>query len=179
MQPNEGPAYRRPARILHWLVAVLVILNIPGGILMTRLDGGALQDFVFNNHRSIGFVVLVLALVRLAYRLTHAPRPLPESMPALQRFAAEAVHWALYGFMILTPIVGWLATNAYGAPISIFGLFELPVLVAKDEALSKILFGAHAALGVAFAAAVLAHVGAALFHTFVQKDGIIDRMWPI
>lgn len=175
----EHSAYGRPARVLHWLLAVLIVGVVIGGIVMVKLESGPLQNTIFNAHRSLGFVVLVLALARLAYRATHAPKPLPDSIPAIQRFAAETVHWGLYGLMITVPLLGWVGTNAFGAPIPIFGLFELPVLVGKDEAMSKMLLGAHVLVAFAFVAGIALHVGAALFHTIVKKDGVIWRMWPI
>lgn len=175
MQSAATDRYARPARILHWTIAVLVIANIAGGFLIGNVEG---LHTVYDLHRSTGFLILVLALLRLAYRLTHRPPPLPGHLPFVQRLAAETVHWALYGFMIVTPIVGWAASNAFGATVTVYWLFELPNIVAKDEATFKLLLGAHKLLGIGFALAILAHVGGALFHTIVQKDGIMQRMWP-
>ncbi|MEJ1159221.1 cytochrome b [Prosthecomicrobium sp. N25] len=176
MEAVESDRYRRPARVLHWLIAVLVIGNIIGGFVIANVEG---VDTIYNLHRSTGFLIMVLAILRLLYRLTNPPPPLPTHMPALQKFAAEVVHWALYGFMIVTPIVGWAASNAFGAQVSIYWLFELPAIVGKDEALFKSLIAAHQWLGIGFLLAILVHIGGALFHTVVQKDGILARMWPV
>ncbi|MFK8250431.1 cytochrome b [Ancylobacter terrae] len=176
--PDIPAGYRRPARLLHWLIAIIVIGLIPVGITMGNLDGGPLQDRLYDLHRSFGFTVLVLAALRLAYRLSHTPPPLPASVPAPLRVAAGVVHATMYALLLATPIIGWLATNAYGAPISVFGLFELPVLVAKNEATADVLFAIHRALGLAFGALILLHVGAAIGHALVFRDGVLHRMWP-
>ena len=179
MPPADPPRYGRVARILHWVVAVLVIGAVAAGLTMVRIGDGPLQNGLFDNHRAVGFVVLVLVVLRLVWRLGNRPPKLTAAIPFWQRAAAAVVHWSLYALLILTPLVGWIATNAYGAPIGIFGLFELPVLVAKDEALSKVLFGLHETLGLVIAGLVGLHVAAALYHQFVRKDGLIGRMWPI
>lgn len=176
--PDIPAGYRRPARLLHWLIAIIVIGLIPVGITMGNLDGGPLQNRLYDLHRSFGFTVLVLAVLRLAYRLTHRPPPLPSSVPASLRLAAAIVHATMYALLFATPIIGWLATNAYGAPISVFGLFELPVLVAKNEATAEFLFGIHRAFGLAFGALILLHIGAAIGHALVLRDGVLHRMWP-
>jgi cytochrome b561 len=140
-------AYTPTARVLHWIVAVLVIGLIVVGILMGNLDSGPLQDRLYNLHRSTGALVLVLALIRLGYRMTHPPLPLPATVPASQRLAAESMHWALYVLLIVQPLVGWAATSAYRAPIIIYGLFELPPILPVNQPLSEQLFFVHRGLG--------------------------------
>lgn len=176
---DDPMRYTRVARALHWLIALLVLSAIPAGLAMVRIGSGPLQDWLFDFHRSLGFVVLVLIVVRIVWRLGHRPPPLPAGTPALQAVAAHVVHGALYLLLLIAPIVGWLATNAYGAPIAVFRLFELPVLIGKDEAVSKLLFGLHEVLGIAIAALVVVHIAAALFHQLVVRNGLIRRMWPI
>lgn len=177
-EPTTIATYRHPARLLHWLIALIVIGMIPVGIIMGNLDGGPLQDRLYDLHRSFGFVVLLLAIARLAYRLGHAPPPLPATVPPLLRAAAMTVHAALYVLLFVTPIIGWLATNAYGAPITVFGLFQLPVLLAKNEPTALFLFSIHKALGLAFGALIIVHIGAAFAHAALFKDGVLQRMWP-
>lgn len=172
----DEPAYTGIARGFHWIMAVLIILLIPGGIMLEHLPEGTIQNTAYNMHRSLGFVVLVLAVLRLGYRLTHRPKPLGPEIAAWQKGVSHAVHWALYLLMIAQPIVGWVATNAFGAPITVFGLFELPMLVAKTESLVKPLFGLHKLMGVSMGALILMHVGAAFMHLIVHKDGVMQRM---
>jgi cytochrome b561 len=169
-------AYTPTARALHWIVALLVIGLIVVGILMGNMDSGPLQDRLYNLHRSTGALVLVLAIIRLGYRLTHPPLPLPAEMPASQRLAAESMHWSLYALLIVQPLIGWAATSAYRAPIIIYGLFELPPILPVNQPLSEQLFAVHRALGFVMAALVLGHAGAALYHHFVQRDRVLMRM---
>lgn len=173
---TSAPAYTATARLLHWLTAALVLALIPIGIVMAQLESGPLQDRLYNLHRSTGALVLPLAIIRLLYRFTHPPLPLPAEIPALQRLAAESVHWGLYALLIVQPLIGWAATSAYRAPIIVYGLFELPPILAQNQPLSEQLFTVHRVLGIAMAALVCAHVGAALFHHFVRRDRVLMRM---
>jgi cytochrome b561 len=122
---TAAPAYTLTARTLHWLTATLVLLNLPLGLVIANNWGGPLQDQLYDLHRSIGALIIPIILVRLLYRLGHAPAPLPDDIPALQQFAANATHWALYGLLIVQPFLGWIGTSAYRAQIVVFGLFEL------------------------------------------------------
>jgi cytochrome b561 len=166
------------ARFLHWTVAACVLVMIPVGILMIRIPGGTLQNVFYTVHRSLGVLVLALMLVRLAYRLVHgAPAPEP-TLNAAQRIGSHLVHLALYALLIAQGIIGWVATSAYGAAISFFGLFTVPALVGKDEALSKPLFTVHEIIGLVIAALLVMHIGAALYHHFIRGDGVLRRMLP-
>jgi cytochrome b561 len=169
------PAYTPIARTLHWLTAVLVLGLIPVGIIMHNMEASPLQDRLYNLHRSTGTLLLPLAVIRLLYRWTHPPLPLPD-MPALQRFAAESTHWGLYALLIVQPIVGWAATSAYRAPIIVYGLFELPPILPVNQPLSERLFAVHRWLGILMALMIIAHIGAALFHHFVNRDRVLMRM---
>jgi cytochrome b561 len=173
---QASAAYTPTARILHWIVALLVIGLIVVGMLMGNMASGPLQDRLYNLHRSTGALVLVLSIIRLWYRWTHPPLPLPAHMPAFQRLAAESVHWMLYALLIVQPLIGWAATSAYRAPIIIYGLFELPPILPVNQPLSEQLFFIHRGLGFVMAALVLGHAGAALYHHFVQRDRVLMRM---
>src|SRR5262245_52706130 len=85
------------ARVLHCLPAALVLILLVLGVVIVNEWGGRLQDPLYDLHRSIGATVLLLIIVRLGYRLTHPPLPLPDDISPLQRTAAHATHWALYG----------------------------------------------------------------------------------
>lgn len=175
MTPAYG-GYRFPAKLFHWTIAVLVLGMIPVGISLDYLPKGPIQDWFYALHKSTGFIVLVLMVGRLAYRLTHRP---PPSEPTLERWqigASHAVHWSLYAILLIMPFFGWAGSNAFGAPVHVFGLFTLPDLVAKDEDFAKTLLGIHAFLGLTAAALVSIHIGAALHHRFVKKDAVLARM---
>ena len=177
MVDGKAPlAYSLTARVLHWITALLVLVLLPLGVVIANEWGGRLQDALYNLHRSIGATVLLLVIVRLGYRLTHPPLPLPDDISPMQRTAALTTHRTLYGLLIVQPLVGWLATSAYGASIRVFGLFELPPIWYQQRALSDQLFVVHSALAVIIACLVATHVGAALHHHFVRRDCVLMRM---
>ena len=166
------------AKLMHWVIAACVLFIIPAGIAMANLPDGDLKNALYTLHRSTGVLVLALMLIRLAYRLINGvPGPEP-TLNSLQRVVSGIVHLALYGLLIAQPIIGWVATSAYGAQISVFGLFTLPAIVAKDEALAKPLFQVHELIGFAIAGLLVMHIGAALFHYFIRRDGVLQRMLP-
>ena len=136
---SNEQGYSFAARVLHWITAVIVIGMIPAGIYMANASPGPTQDLLFHLHRSFGVVLLPIVLARLAYRFTHPPPPLPNDIPAVQRSAAHAVHYALYALLIVQPIVGWIATSAYRAPIP--GVLDLHA--AADLARGPRLLRAH------------------------------------
>jgi cytochrome b561 len=170
------PAYTPTARVLHWLIAALVLLMVPLGIVIANEWGGPVQEPLYNLHKSIGAVLLPLVVVRLAYRLTHPPLPLPADIPALQQSAAHATHWTLYGLLIVQPVVGLVATSAYPAPVPIFGLFELPPVWPENRPLSDRLFALHRWMGIAIGVIAAMHISAALHHHFLRRDKVLMRM---
>jgi cytochrome b561 len=175
---TESGVYSGFARFLHWTIAACVLTIIPIGILMNRIPGGVVQNVFYTVHRSLGVLVLVLMLVRLLYRMFNGvPAPEP-TLTAFQRVVSHLVHLALYALIIAQGLIGWVATSAYGAAISFFGLFTVPALVAKDPDLSKPLFTVHEVLGFTIAALLVMHIGAALYHHFVRHDGVLGRMLP-
>lgn len=174
--PGAERGYTLPARVLHWLTAIIVIGLIPAGIYMANAGPGPTKDLLYNLHRSFGFVLLPIVLLRLTYRVIVPPPELPADIPPLQQLVAHATHWALYALLIIQPIVGWIATSAYRAPISVFWLFELPPIWAQNRTFSENMFLVHRVLGLTIAALALAHIGAALYHHFVRKDGVLIRM---
>ena len=174
--PASTPAYTVTARTLHWITAVLVLIQIPLGILIVFAELGAWKDPLYNLHKSIGATLIPIVLFRLYYRLTHPPVPLPPDIPEHQRLAAEGLHWTLYAVLVVQGMLGWIATSAYPAPIPVFGLFEMPHIWREDRALSDQLFFFHRWLGIALAFLLVGHIGAALFHHFGRKDRVLMRM---
>ncbi|MEP9354087.1 cytochrome b [Xanthobacter sp. KR7-65] len=159
-------------------MAILVILVIPAGFTMMNIDSGPTQDRLFDLHRSIGFTILCLAVVRVVVRILNPPPPPPEGMPKLMWTVAQIVHYALYVLIFVMPVLGWLASNAFGSAVSVFGLFTLPTIVGKDDALADLFGEWHARLGFVMTALVLMHIGAGLFHGVLRRDGVLSRMWP-
>jgi cytochrome b561 len=170
------PGYTPVARLLHWTVAVLVLLMVPVGIVIANEWGGPAQQFLYNLHKSIGATLIPIVIVRILYRLNNPPPPLPTDIPAIQRLAAVTTHWMLYALILIQPIVGYIMTSAYPAPVPFFGLFNLPAIWPADRALSERLSVVHLYIGIAIAVVAAMHIGAALYHHFVRKDRVLMRM---
>lgn len=173
---GAAATYSFNARVLHWLTAALVLTLIPIGIVMANVSLGPAGDVLYDIHRSIGAVLIPIVLVRLIYRLSNPPPPLPADIPAIQQLAAHCTHWGLYALLVVQPLVGWIATSAYRAPIKVFWLFELPPIWPVDQAFSEKMFAVHRLLGILMALMLCAHIGAALFHHFIRKDDVLLRM---
>lgn len=180
----ERPAPERPAaegysaasRAFHWVSAALVLAAVPLGLAMLRVEPGAVQNALFDLHRSFGATILVVGAARVVHRLVRPPvRPAP-GVPAWQQAAAQGVHWCLYALLLALPLIGWAGTSAFGAPISYFGLFTLPDLLAEDEELAETLLGLHGTLAFVLIGLVALHVGAVLHHHFVRRDAVLRRM---
>jgi cytochrome b561 len=174
---STSERYSHPAIALHWLMALLILGSFAIGLTMTDLPVSPLRLKLYNWHKWAGVTVLLLGLVRLAWRCLHRP-PADIAMPAWQRRAAHAVHIALYALFIATPLAGWAYSSAAGFPIVWLGLVPLPDFVPVDRALADTLKLLHKVLVFLMATAVTVHIAAALKHRFVDRDGLLQRMWP-
>lgn len=180
--------YTGTAKALHWSIALMVLALALLGVVMKRAGLPLGQRFaLYQLHKSIGFTLLVLMMVRLAWRATHAPPHLPLEHAALTRAMAHIVHVALYALLIALPLTGWMmvSASAFPVPTRFFDWVTIPHLgpiatlpgetrLAWEESL-KLVHTATALLLVVLAAA---HAGAALWHHFVLRDGILRRMLP-
>ena len=167
--------YSLPARLAHWLTAIFIILAFFVGLTMMHIGQGALQDQLFDWHRSFGATVFALAALRLLWRLWH-PAPLLPDMPAWIRVGAWLSHRLLYVFMFVMPILGWLGSSAFGAPVHIYWLFDLPPLVKPNRPLADVVLAIHVYGGFTLAGLVVLHIGAAFYHLLVRRDGVFQRM---
>ncbi len=171
--------YSTAARRFHWWTVLLIAAQVPIGLFMVRY--GAATEFaeptgkLYDAHKLIGLTILVLALVRLAYRLVHgAPADEPTLEP-WERAVSHITHWAIYALLIVVPLLGWLAVSHYG-PFEPFGI-KLPALAAQDEARATKVFFVHMLAAYLLIVLLGMHVGAALFHYVIRKDGVLRRMW--
>lgn len=174
---GEGvPGYSGFAKLLHWLIALCVIAIVPVGVAMTY--EGPWSDTLYNTHKSLGVLILILMIVRVAYRLGHGAPPPEPTIEPWQRGVSNIVHTLLYVLLVVQPILGYLANSVYGAATPFFGLFEIPPIIAKDEPLSERLFLVHRLTGFGIALLALMHIGAALQHYFLRRDRVLHRMLP-
>jgi cytochrome b561 len=170
--------YPASSKWLHWLVSISVLTMIPVAIVMTRIESGPLQNWLYNFHKAMGVVIFVLMVARLINRIAvGAPAPEP-GLERWQRAASSAVHGLLYVLLIAMAVIGYIANSAFGATTPFFGLFEIPPLVGHNEALSNRLFFLHRWMGYLTAALAALHIAAALQHHFVLRDGVLLRMLP-
>ncbi len=186
---NTETAWGWPARVIHWVMALMILGLLGVGNYMTSLDIFNPDRFTLTQqHKSIGFVVFVLAIIRVGWRLSNRTSPtLPEAMPGWQKAASHASHYALYALIFIMPLSGWLMSSASplndpGAyPVQIrnmvFGLFEMPDPFATgSERLEEIFHTIHAVSARLMILILLVHTAAALKHHFVDKDTILRRM---
>jgi cytochrome b561 len=168
--------YVAPARWLHWLTAGSILVILVTGLWFAYLEPpDALKFRLFNIHESFGVVVFVLALARLWVRKRNPPPPLPE-MPGWMKLAAGVNHGALYVVMLVQPVTGFLASNAWGFPLAWFGLVPIPSPIGRSEMWAPILGQMHFIGAIAMVVLLGMHVGAVIQHTFIRKDGILARM---
>lgn len=170
--------YTRTAITLHWAIALLIFAAFPLGVYMHELPLSPDKLRLYSYHKWIGVSIFLLAALRLAWRAGHRPPPLPDSMPHWERAAANAVHHLLYVLIFAVPLSGWLMSSAKGVQTVWFGVLPLPDLVAKDRELGDLLKEVHEVLNFVLLGAVLAHIGAALKHQFIERDAILARMIP-
>ncbi len=174
--------YSRIARRFHWWTAGLLAFQVPLGLFMvvrgSRMgiwDG--LTNGSYSAHKLLGVVLFGLVAARLAYRLREGVPAAEATTEPWQRRVAGLTHRALYGLMLAVPILGWFGVQLYPA-LDLFGLVSLPAVVGPDKAAGELVLQLHAAAAFALVAVVALHVGAALFHRFIRKDGVFQRMQP-
>jgi cytochrome b561 len=165
--------YSTVARWLHWTMGLLIVGNLAGGLLH---DFNA--ELIMPLHKATGIGLLVLTMVRILWRTVKPAPPWPADMVMWEGALASFTHGILYAFMLLIPLSGWVMSSAGRWPISFFGLFDVPKFaVTRDDAIVGISAQAHEYMGYALIALLILHIGAALRHHFVLKDGILHRMW--
>ncbi len=193
--PAESARYTRVAVLLHWLIALAIIGQIIGGWyaheLLTSEDmDQRFQGFELTQlHKSFGMTVLALSLARLGWRFLNPPPPMPAGMKGWEIAAAHVTHVAFYAIMIGVPLLGWLYISTEWSVLTdtplffastYFGLFEIPLIpgLSGNEALAGVFYNAHKLIAYATVLLLALHVGAALKHHFVNRDGVLARMVP-
>ncbi|WP_288501269.1 cytochrome b [uncultured Pseudomonas sp.] len=161
------------ARVLHWSMAILILAMLFIGVSMVT-DLSVRHPVLVSLHKSTGLALLVLVIARIILRLSIPHPPLPQDLPAVQRLAAGASHLLLYGLMLAMPLLGWAMLSAGGYPRPL----DLPAIAPHDVQLYAVLRQAHGWAGYLLFATVLVHVGAALMHAWVRRDGVLRSMWP-
>jgi cytochrome b561 len=165
-------------RLLHWLMAACIIAMLFIGVGMVSTVGPKYLPLIAT-HKTLGVALLVLVLIRLALRLHYGAPPLPADLPKPMKFAANLSHLALYGVMIVMPLLGLGMLWAAAYPVVLYGGIQIPSLLPESDGLHTLLWNAHFYLGFAFFALVLLHLAAALFHALVRRDGVFETISPL
>lgn len=163
------------ARLLHWLMAVMIIamLFIGAGMVTSVSER---HEWLIHLHKPLGIAILALAIVRLLVRWSTCQPPLPADLPDWQALAAKASHWLLYGLMLVLPLLGWAMISASGEPVMLGTALQLPAIVPADAQLFALLRKAHGYLAYLLFLTVLVHLAAALFHGWIRRDEVLDSM---
>ena len=179
MPPEQEVRYTRTAIALHWLIALVIFVQIPFGWYLQEIPTGTpARGWYVNLHKSVGMTLGVAILFRSWWRWLHPPPELPDWVPRWQRIGANATHLALYVCMLLMPVTGYVASNFSKWGVKYFNTIQLPPWGVDDERIYAFFNGAHVATSYAFVALILAHTASALQHAW-QRDGILRRIWPV
>ncbi len=171
--------YSAAAQFMHWFVAAAVIALLAIGPVMKRLvPEGSLRDNLYNFHEALGALVLIVMVVRLARRMAFGVPPPDASMPLVEQRASLWAQYVLYVLLFVTTLLGWAGTNAYGDPVSIFGLFDFPAIIGKDQPLSDQIFVWHLICGILIGVIVALHIAGALYHWLIKGDRVLQRVLP-
>jgi cytochrome b561 len=173
-----GQPYDPVSRAFHWLVVALVLVQVTIALVLPSILPKSAEDSIAAWHLATGSTILLVMLLRFAWRLTHPMPPAPADLSPGLRILARATHWAFYLVLILLPLIGWMAANAYGTTPRLLGLIPLPRLLAPDQAAAETIGGVHKVVAALLLALIATHVSGALYHALVKRDGVIWRMVP-
>jgi cytochrome b561 len=174
---TKQPTYGATAKALHWLTVALLMIQFPLGWLMPEIHHHMKPGGAMTIHISLGITILVLMTARLFWRITHPVASEP-SLPAWQQLISETVHWALYALIFATTMTGWLLASHRGWSISLFFAIPLPMLTEEAALLGGLITRWHETMETALFFLIGAHVTAAMAHTFIFRDRILQRMLP-
>lgn len=173
----EVKKYKPIAMFLHWLLAVAIIAQAGLGVWMGDIPKGTPdRAYFFNLHKSIGLVIALFILWRIAVRLKNTPPALP-IMPRWERISAKASHHLLYACMIILPMSGYVGSNFTKYGIKFFG-YQIAPWGSENKAIYEVFNITHSVTGKVMIAIILIHVAAALKHWLFDKDTVMQRMLP-
>jgi cytochrome b561 len=174
---TDRSQYGTTAKLFHWLIVALLLVQYPVGWLMPDIHRDMKPGAAMTFHVSVGIVILMIIVLRLAWRLAHPVAP-DSSLPPWQRLGSQAAYWLLYALVLATTVTGWLFASFRGWSMSFFYLVPMPMLASDNTAAGKVIDGLHQAMEWALLAVIGLHVAAALVHLFIYRDRIMQRMLP-
>jgi cytochrome b561 len=175
---SEVQKFGATAKWLHWLVAFFVILMLIFGRTLESLPIDEREEIIMG-HSGLGTLVLVLMLIRILWRFTH---PVPGALPNMSAWQSRMSSWmhvALYVLLVLQPIFG-IAQAMFLTDYEVlaFGAIPYSGLMVDDAEMASVFHIMHSINAWALSVLVLGHIGAAIYHHFVQKDVVLKRMLP-
>jgi len=176
--PAAGLRFTLLSRLLHWSMAAMVIAQLFIGV--TMVASLSYYPLLLAIHRPLGIAILAFAVVRLLNRVTHRPPPFLATMSPIERRIAAWSEYLLYALLLAQPLIGWAMLSAARRPIVLYGPIHLPGIAPHNISVFAALRLSHTILAYLLFLTFTAHMCAVLFHTFVLRDRIIDRMalWP-
>jgi cytochrome b561 len=175
---NTTTGYTGTAKALHWTIVALLIVQFIAAWTMPDIKRDTKPDTLIDLHISVGVLILFVAVLRLTWRAGHPEPPPEDGLPPWQVQSARAVHWLLYALLFVLPVLGWLNASWRGFPVIMFGI-ELPKLLATRAPAWGWTGDVHAVLATyGLLTLVGLHVAAALYHYFIRREGVLQRMLP-
>lgn len=176
MALTQAPGYGVVAKILHWLIFLLLAVQYAIGSIMPHIGRNTPNEGWVNWHFSVGAAILFVIVIRLIWRLFHPVPQLP-TLETWERKLAGFTHWALYALVLIMTLLGWAATNSRGWEVKLFGLVTLPQVAPNGSEWGHEAGDIHNILVYVLLALIILHVGAALYHRFVKEDEVAARMF--
>ena len=175
MLRNTENSYGSVSRLIHWLMAVIVIIMLAVGFTMVNLEPSDQKWQIYGIHKATGLIVLALAILRIIWILLNQAVQVPFDLPQWQRFAAKWNHNFLYILLLVMPASGALMSLVGGNDINFFGAFTIKA-IAHNKEYSKLFWNTHVTSAFLLVAAITVHIFAALYHHFIRKDNVLMRM---
>ena len=176
---NTEFSYGLVSQIFHWLIVALILFQYTWAWRIDNAEGFRVRLELVTQHKTIGMVILMLAVARLVWRLFNHPPAFPETMARWECLAARAGHWLLYGLILAVPLTGWLYSSAAGLGDYWWGALNFPSLVDASERLEEMFSLTHQVLAISLGIMALVHALAAMRHHFFKGDDVLRRMLPI
>jgi len=168
-------SYGAIAKIFHWLIFLLLTAQYAVGSIMPHIGRKTLNEGWVNWHLSIGAAILFVILLRLIWRLLF-PVALAIDMPRWESMLAYATHLTLYALVLIMTLLGWAAANARGWDVKLFGAITLPALAPSGSSWGHEAGDIHNILVYVLLGFIILHVAGALYHYFVLRDRVLQRM---
>ncbi len=178
---NSTNKYGSISKLLHWTIALLFIVQfylVYWTEYVLPKKSPLAEFYIDGLHKPIGITILCLAIFAVLWRLYNVKPKFPPLMREWEKGAAHSVHLLLYLTMFVMPITGFMMSVAAGYPPNYFGLYQFPMFIEKNKALSNALFEVHEITSYIIIALVLVHTLAALKHHFIDRDSVLKRMLP-